>query len=168
MRHPYFPKGVLEDMADGFNNRWRTMRRAFRNYGSENDWIHLRGNEGAFDGYYELMRPRGGRDTQTNQSSRRTVRITFRFLNIMHEALTRFRRRVLKRARDAFTVRFRDDTPYRGGTIQNLGFGHASGNSNTRRLRTYRIGRTAVPSNWNTAAPRWIRDTYEVGSFYED
>ena len=147
MRHPYFPKGVLEDMADGFNNRWRTMRRAFRNYGSENDWIHLRGNEGAFDGYYELMRPRGGRDTQTNQSSRRTVRITFRFLNIMHDAIDRVRRRVRKRARDEFTVTRRDDTRYGLEYDPFLV-------QNTRRIRN-------AFTVWDgMATPDWIVQTY--------
>ena len=138
-------------MADGFNNRWRTVRRAFRNYGSENDWIHLRGDEGWL---YEHARPRGGLDAQGRQS-RRTVRIAYRFLNIMHEALTRFRRRAAKRARDAFTVSYRDDTRFNFGLQE-----HELLGGNTRRLRTYRIGRTAVPSNWNTAIPEWMRDTY--------
>lgn len=145
MRHPYFPKGVLEDMADGFNNRWRTMRRAFRNYGSENDWLPLQPTAQSYD----EAQPRGGGLDAQGRVSRRVVRITYRFINIMHDALTRVRRRAMKRARDAFTVSYRDDTAFEG-----LGFG------NTRRLRTYRIGRTAVPSNWNTAAPEWIRDTY--------
>jgi hypothetical protein len=151
MRHPYFPKGVLEDMADGFNNRWRTMRRAFRNYGSENDWLPLQPTAQSYD----EAQPRGGGLDAQGRVSRRVVRITYRFINIMHDALTRVRRRAMKRARDAFTVSYRDDTRFNFGLQE-----HELLGGNTRRLRTYRIGRTAVPSNWNTAAPEWIRDTY--------
>ena len=134
----------------GGSVRWPNLRRAFRNYGSEDDWLPIRVDTDA----YNTLQPRGGLDA-LGQMSRRSVRIMFRFVNIMHDALDRVRRRAMKRARDAYTVSYRDDTRFNFGLQEDELVG-----GNTRRLRTYRIGRTAVPSNWNTAAPEWIRDTY--------
>ncbi len=144
---------MLEDMSNPMNKyplggsvRWPNLRRAFRNYGSENDFVHLAGAHESYAYTNELRAITGRHDGPLNLSIRAT-RIAYRFLNIMHDALTRVRRRVRKRARDAFTVTRRDDTRYGLEYDPFLV-------QNTRRIRnSFTV--------WDgMATPDWIVQTY--------